>query len=428
MDKICSVEINQQLATVMRETEKYGIKIDTKLLNNLSKKLEKELDKIVKEIDVLLGQKINLNSPKQLSEVLYEKLAMQSGTSGIRYGKLHLSTSKESLEKIKHKHPVIEKILRYREIAKLKNTYVDPLPKLVDENDRLHTHYAIDTSTGRLSSNNPNLQNIPVRTKMGQQIHKAFVAEKGYKLIKADYSQIELRVMAHLAQDKAMMKIFREGGDIHAQTAKEMGCTRRMAKVVNFGVLYGMSAYGLADRLKIPVEEAQFFIDKYFMTFAGVKNYINKLIAQAKKTGDVTTMFGLKRQIPELKSANERVYNFGKRIAINTPVQGSAAEIIKIAMIKLAYSFQPLAIRQKNIFNNQKQIADSREQNILRLRLGQARMLLQIHDELVFEAPKDDIQKTVKIIKETMENAVKLSVPVKVKIEVGNNWQEMIEM
>jgi len=355
MKKINSYQIDEQLKPVLREIETNGVKIDTGLLKKLSFKLDYELQELVTEIDKMLGEKINLNSPRQLSEVLYKKFKIKPRESGIKFGKTHYSTSAQALEKIKSRHPAIEKILKYREITKIKNTYVDPLPKLVDKENRLHTHYAVDTATGRLSSKNPNLQNIPARSDLGKEIRKTFIAQEGYKLIKADYSQIELRIMAHLANDKTMIKIFQEGRDIHRQTGEEMGCDRRTAKVVNFGVLYGMSAYGLADTLKIPVEEAQFFIDKYFMTFSGVKKFIDEHIKEAQKTGYVTTMFERKREILELKSNNKYLRNFGIRAAINTPVQGTAAEIIKLAM---------LALNPKSEIRNTKQLPNVKNKSL----------------------------------------------------------------
>ncbi len=394
-----SYEIDKKLEPVLRSIEKNGVKLDVDLLKRMSSKLDKKIAILINEINKEFKEEINLNSPSQLAEVLYKKLQIKPRESGIKYKKRHFSTSAQSLEKIKNKYPIVKKILQYRELVKLKNTYVDPLPKQVDENNRIHTHYAIDTSTGRFSSKNPNLQNIPVRTELGKEIRRAFIAENGKCLIKADYSQIELRIMAHMAHDEAMIKIFKEGHDIHTQTGEEMGCDRRMAKVVNFGVLYGMSAYGLADTLKISVEEAQFFIDKYFITFSNVKKFIDYQIKEATDKGYAKTMFGRKREILELKSPNKYLRSFGARAAVNTPIQGSAAEIIKLAMLKLADK-----CNQENT---------------------DIKMILQVHDELVFEVSKDMVQEAVKIIKNSMEQAAKLDVPLLVEIQIGNNWQDM---
>ncbi len=435
-----SYQIDKQLEPVLRQMEENGVKLDVKLLEKLSLELDLKLRELTSEIHKDIGREFNLNSPSQLSEILYNELKIKPRQSGIKYGKQHFSTSAQSLEKIKHLHPAIERILLYREMAKLRSTYVDPLPKLVDENQRLHTHYAVDTSTGRLSSKNPNLQNIPIKSDYSKKIRQAFIAEKNCKLIKADYSQIELRIIAHLSGDETLIKIFKDGKDVHRQTAEEMGCDRRTAKVVNFGVLYGMSAYGLSDTLKIPVEEAQFFIDKYFLTFKGVKKYIDKIIADAQKNGYVETLFGRKREIKELKSSNKYLRNFGIRVAVNTPVQGTAAEIIKLAM--LALNTKPEIRNSKQLSNDPNsniQNKDLRNSDIEKLEfvssfdIRDSKLILQVHDELVFEVPDEKVQEAIKIIRDKMENVcldpklggVKLKVPIIVDIKVGKNWNDM---
>lgn len=395
-----SYRIDKKLEPILRQMEKTGAMIDIAYLAKLSEKVGLELVELEDTIYERIGHRFNLNSPSQLAEVLYKDLKIKPSSSGVRRGKTHHSTNAESLEKIKCLHPAIEPILKYRELVKLKNTYIDPLPKLVDKNNRLHTHYAIDTISGRLSSKNPNLQNIPIRTTNGQCIRKAFISPDGYKLLKADYSQVELRIAAHLSNDRAMCKIFREGRDIHAEIAKELGCDRRTAKVVNFGILYGMSFYGLGQTLKIPLEEAQIYIDKYFLTYPELKKYCDDTINSALKNGYVETLYGRRRNLPELKSPIDRVRNFGMRAATNTPIQGTAADIIKLAMLTL----------------NEK------------LKTKNAKLILQIHDELVLEVEEDKIQEVAKVVKDAMENVVKLKVPLIVDLEVGKNWKETEEI
>ncbi len=433
---LTSYEIDKKLEPILRQMEKNGVKIDVQLLEKLSLEVSLKLQELTEKIFDDIGHQFNLNSPSQLSEILYKELKIEPRQSGIKYGKQHFSTSAQSLEKIKHLHPSIEKILEYRELAKLKSTYIEPLPKMVDKNQRIHTHYAVDTSTGRLSSKNPNLQNIPTYKKasVDRPIRSAFIAENGCKLIKADYSQIELRIIAHMSHDREMIKTFQKGEDIHRTTAEELGCDRRTAKVVNFGIIYGMSAYGLSATLKIPAEEAQLFIDKYFLTYEGVKKYIDQTSQDALENGYVKTMFGRKREIKELKSPIVRVRNFGIRAAINTPVQGTAADIIKLSMIALNPKFQitnnkqilnPKFQSSKPILNTKYKIQDTAKSS---------KMILQVHDELVFEIPNDQVDEAVKIIRDKMENVacpdpklgeVKLKVPLIVDIEVGNNWDEM---
>lgn len=394
-----SYQIDEKLQPILRKMEKNGIKLDTDFLDNLNQKVSLHLLKIEQEIYAVVNHKFNLNSPKQLADVLYKNLKINPLQSGVKRKRTHHSTSAENLAKIKNLHPVINLILKYRELAKLKNTYLDPLPKMVDSSSRLHTTYAVDTASGRLSSKTPNLQNIPTAVKDNEyfEIRRAFIAEKGCKIIAADYSQIELRIAAHFSGDRNMLEIFRQGKDIHTATAQELGIDRKIAKTVNFSILYGVSAYGLSDTLEIPHEEAQILIDKYFLAFPQLKNYITKIISLATRQGYVQTLFGRKRYIPELHSPIERIRKFGERVAINTPFQGTAADIIKLAM--LAISHKQSAISHK--------------------------LILQVHDELVFEVREEKAQDFAKIFKEEMENVVKLKIPLLVDISAGNNWGEL---
>lgn len=393
-----SYEIDKKLEPILNQMHTSGVKLDVNYLNNFSGEIGLKLLKIESEIYNDIGHEFNLNSPLQLAKVLYEELNIKPRESGIRRKKTHHSTSAESLAKIENQHPSIKKILEYRELVKLKNTYLDPLPKLVDENSRLHTTYAVETSTGRLSSKNPNLQNIPIRTDLGKEIRKAFVAENGYKLLAADYSQIELRIAAHFSGDETMIKTFQGGKDIHRTTAEELGVDRRTAKTVNFGILYGISSYGLSESLKIAQEDAQALIDKYFVTFPKLANYIQKTISEATENGYVETMFGRRRIISELRSPIDRIRKFGERVAVNTPFQGTAAEIIKLAMIEIS---------------NQLKTYPSNH------------LTLQIHDELVFEVSEEKVKEIASLVRDKMESAVTLKVPLIVDLKVGKNWGEM---
>jgi len=411
-----SYQIDRKLEPILDQMHQIGTKIDVDYLNQLSQKLGLKLLKLESEIYNDIGHKFNINSPLQMAKILYEELKIKPRDAGIKRKKTHHSTGASELEKIKHLHPCISHVLEYRELNKLKTTYLDPLPKLADENNRVHTTYAIDTATGRLSSKNPNLQNIPIRTELGKEIRKAFIAEKGCKLLVADYSQIELRIAAHFSEDPTMMGAFAKGHDIHKTTAEELGVDRRTAKTVNFGILYGVSAYGLSESLKISQDEAQMLIDKYFLAYPKLAQYIAQTIKNAEETGCVKTLFGRKREIPELHSPINQVRKFGERVAVNTPFQGTAAEIIKLAMIEidkklLAVSHSPLA---KNSKANSQQL----KANINKL-------IMQVHDELVFEVPEQDVKKTAEIVKDAMENAVKLKVPVIVDIKAGKNWGEL---
>ena len=335
-------DIDRQVAPVLRAMEKVGIKVDTKLLVQLDEKLTAKSSKSESKIFKLAGGEFNISSPLQLSEILFKKLKLP--TKDLRRIKSGISTGASELEKIKDKHKIIPLILEYRELSKLLSTYLEPLPKLVDENSRLHTKYGQDTRTTRLTSSEPNLQNIPIKGEWGQEIRQAFIAEKGNKLISADYSQIELRVVACLAQDEVMLEAFSRGEDIHAKVAAELFRIplskvdhdhRRLAKVVNFGIVYGISPFGLSQTLGIAQESAAEYIFRYFDTHKGIKKYCEDQINFAKKHGYVETLFGFRRALPDINSDNRVVAEGAQRMAINTPVQGTAAEILKLAMIEL---------------------------------------------------------------------------------------------
>ena len=406
-------KIEIPLIPVLAQMELNGVALDTKMLADLSKENQGTIKKITKKIYDLAGEEFNIASPLQLREILFEKLKIP--TEGLKKGKTGLSTAAAELDKMVGLHPIIELISEFRELAKLQNTYIEVLPKLIDRNTgRVHTHYnqAI-TATGRLSSSDPNLQNIPVRTENGRKVKEAFVAEPGNVLVVADYSQIELRIVASLAKDKEMIKIFEQGEDIHCATAaaingvslkdvsKEM---RRAAKEVNFGVLYGMGSYGLSWRTKIPVWQAKEFIDKYFEKFSGVKKYLDRTIKFATESGYCETLFGRRRYFPELQTGSHQLRAAAERAAINHPIQGTAADLMKLAMIEISQQF----------LANSQQFKDD-----------EVKMILQVHDELVFEVKKGLENKVAKLVKETMESVVKLNVPVEVDISVGKRWGEI---
>lgn len=405
LDLFCKVEI--PLAKVLAAMQITGIAIDNQLLADLSKKLDERLKKLISAIYRDAGDEFNINSPKQLSVILFEKLKLPV----IKKTKTGFSTDEEVLRRLSDKHAIVGNILEYRQLMKLKTTYVDTLPELVNPNSgRIHTSFnQTVTETGRLSSSSPNLQNIPIKTDIGRQIRKAFVpGEKDFLLLSADYSQIELRILAHLSKDSALIKAFNEDKDIHTITAslifnkKLDDINQKMrdtAKRINFGITYGMSSFGLAKDLAITQEEAQNFIDAYFLRYPKVKDYMQKQIKLANKEGFVKTLLGRRRYLPQIKSTNVNIRQFAERQAINTPVQGSAADLIKLAMIDI-----------------QKEIEEKK--------MG-SRLLLQVHDELVFEFPKNEQEALIKSVRHIMENVLKLSIPIKVDIKTGKNWLEM---
>lgn len=392
------------LMPVLLEMEKTGVALDTRLLMELSGEFATELERLVDDVHTLSGGPFNLNSTQQLADVLFNRLGLPPG----RKTKLGYSTDTDELERLAPIHELPAKLLRFRHLSKLKSTYIDSLPQLIHPiTRRVHTSFSQTiAATGRLSSTDPNLQNIPIRSEEGGRIRRAFVpGEPGWKLLSADYSQIELRIMAHLSGDEQMIAAFHSGWDIHRATAAWMnGITpddvtssqRRQAKEVNFGVLYGMGEFGLAQRLDIPRARAREFIEQYFQQFPRVREYIDRTIEGARKNEFVETMMGRRRPIPDINSKNFNVRSNAERMAINTPIQGSAADLIKVAMIEVA---QRLKVD----------------------RFG-ARMLLQVHDELLFEAPEDELERLGEMLKQVMSGAFTLSVPLEVGVGWGDNW------
>ncbi|MCF8002246.1 MAG: DNA polymerase I, partial [Halanaerobiales bacterium] len=401
--------IELPLIKILAQMELNGIYADQTFLENLSEEIASKLSNIEEKTYELADEEFNLNSPKQLGEILFDKLELPV----IKKTKTGYSTSIEVLEKLEGKHDIIPLIMDYRKYSKIKSTYVDPLLELIDEKTgRIHTNFnQMVTATGRLSSTEPNLQNIPIRTEEGRKIRKAFIPEKeNWVLLSADYSQIELRVLAHISQDEQLIKAFSEGRDIHTQTASEVfevpkeevtSDLRRHAKVINFGIAYGMSSYGLAKDLDISNKEAEEYINKYFNRFPGVKNYMDNIVNKAKEEGFVRTIFDRMRYIKGINSSNYHRRSFAERAAINTPIQGSAADIMKIAMIEVY--------------------------NALSTKTTKTKMLLQIHDEIVFEVPKEEIAQIAQLVKSKMEQAVDLDVPVIVDLKTGKNLKEQTE-
>lgn len=423
LPKITSEEINEQVRPVLREMEKNGIKLDVGSIGKLSKKLERKAVELESQIYKFAGEKFNIASPTQLADILFDKMKLP--TADLKKTQSGFSTAASELSKIADKNKIVKPILEYREVTKLISTYLKPLPTLVDENSRLHTTYGMETSTGRINSSEPNLQNIPIKGDLGMEIRKAFVPDTGNKLISADYSQIELRVVACLSQDEKMMEAFRSGQDIHARTASEIFGVpikkvtpgeRRLSKVVNFGVLYGMSPYGLSQALSISQEEAAKYIERYFLIHSGIKDYCNAMINAAHEQGYVETLFGFRRHLPNINSGNRYIAEAEERMAINSPVQGTAAEILKLSMIRLSARLKNLRTEEPK--NKKLPTTD------YGLRTGGAKLLLTVHDELVVEAPAKEAEKIAKIVEDTMENAIKLCIPIEVETGIGNNWAE----
>ena len=398
-------EIEMPLLNVLFEMEMVGVKIDIPLMRKLSGELTERMREVEKEIYRIAGVEFNIASPKQLREVLTERLKIPLG----KKKKTGLSTDAEVLESLALQYEIARKILEWRELAKFKGTYIDVLPRLADKDGRVHTSFnQCVTATGRLSSSEPNLQNIPVRGEWAKRLRGAFISDEGYVLISADYSQIELRVLAHISGDPALIEAFQKGEDIHALTASSLFGVpleevteelRRKGKTVNFGIVYGISEFGLAKELGISEKEAKEYIEQYFQRFPKVKEYVNKTIEESQEKGYVKTIFGRKRPLPELLSSNKMVREFGKRAAINAPVQGTAADLIKLAMIRINRRLKMMGLP--------------------------ARLLLQVHDELLIEARKDVKEEAKKILKEEMENVYPLAVPLVVKIGEGNSWEEI---
>ena len=394
--------IEMPLLPILAEMEGEGIKINPKALIEYGKELAAELDKIQAETWKTVGHEFNLSSTKQLQEVLFVERKLNPG----KKTKTGYSTDVAVLEELAREDPVPALILRHRTLSKLKSTYVDTLADMADSESRLHTNFVqTGTATGRLSSREPNLQNIPIRAEEGRRIREAFIAKPGYVLISADYSQIELVVLAHLSQDENLISAFKDEKDVHTRTAALIfgineseikNDQRRMAKIINFGVIYGMSAFRLANELDISRTEAQKFIDAYFKTYSGVRQFIEDTIKKTEQSGYVTTISGRRRYIPTINSHNKTEKSAAERIAVNTPIQGSAADIVKTAMLNLD---KKLASQKSN-----------------------ARLLLQVHDELILECPVEDAEKTAVLVKAEMEQAVTLSIPLRVTVETGNSW------
>lgn len=399
-------DMEMPLVEVLMEMEEEGITIDSKALAEYSKELDSTLFDLDSQIKELAGMEFNTDSPKQMGEVLFEKLKISAKAKKTKTGQY--ATSEDVLEKHKHDHPIVPLILEYRQLRKLKSTYVDALPTYCDQNDgRIHTNFMQTvTATGRLSSNNPNLQNIPIRSEKGREIRRAFVSrDKDHKLMAVDYSQIELRIIAALSEDPNMIQSFRDGLDIHAATAaKVYGVSieavtreqRSAAKAVNFGIIYGQSAFGLAQNLKISRTEAKEIIDSYFEQYGTIKNYMDKVISQAREEGYVETIMKRRRYLPDINSGNAIVRGYAERNAINAPIQGSAADIIKMAMISVH--------------------SEMKKENV------KSKMILQVHDELVFDVHNSEEVLIQDLVRKAMEKAVKLSVPMQVELKLADNW------
>ena len=400
-------KIDRLLAPVLARMERAGVRVDPQALAAMSAEMEKEIGALEKEIHELAGFGFNVNSPQQLAEVLFDKMGLASPRRGRSKAR---STAADVLEELALVHELPRKVLDFRELAKLKSTYVDSLPKLIHpETGRLHTRFSqTGTATGRLSSSSPNLQNIPVRSEIGREIRAAFVAARGSVLLSADYSQIELRILAHCSEDAVLMEAFRRGEDIHSRTAQEVfGVApfaqtsehRRAAKAINFGIVYGVSPFGLAQQLGVDQREAAKFIAAYFERYRGVKQYLDALVAEVRKTGFTRTLFGRTRPIPEINATQPNLRNFAERTAMNTPLQGTAADLIKLAMIEIDAKFAAERLRTK--------------------------MILQVHDELLFEGPRAELERVLAIVKPAMEGVYPLLVPLLVDTKTGPNWRDM---
>ncbi|OPY11253.1 MAG: DNA polymerase I [Syntrophus sp. PtaB.Bin001] len=397
--------VEMPLVAVLAAMEEKGVLLDLNLLKEMSQELEQLLYLSEEKIYSLAGERFNIASPKQLQAILFEKLGLPRG----KKTKGGYSTDVEVLSNLALNHELPAEILSYRSMAKLKSTYIDALPSLVNpQTGRIHTSYnQAVAATGRLSSSNPNLQNIPIRTLEGKRIRQAFVAPPGWVIVSADYSQIELRVLAHLSEDPVLVDAFNAGEDIHSRTAADVFGIfpemineemRRQAKVINFGVLYGMSAFGLSRELGINQKQAQAYIGGYFKKYSRVKVYLDGILEQARKSGYVTTLLNRRRYIPEINSGNPSVRQLAERMAINTPIQGTAADLIKMAMLN---------------------ITDRIKENGMN-----SAMIMQVHDELVFEAPREERDLLIDLVRQEMEGVVELKVPLKVDIAVGRNWDE----
>jgi DNA polymerase-1 len=399
-DLLQTVEL--PLVRVLREMEQAGVKLDTERLRAISARVKEEADALELDIYDMCGGEFTLGSPKQLEEVLFGKL----GLSRKRRGKTGYSTDARVLQAIRHEHPVIEKIERWRELTKLAQTYLDALPLLIAHDGRLHTTFnQTAATTGRLSSNNPNLQNIPIRTPLGREIRACFIAEPGHLLVSADYSQVELRLLAHIAGEDALKEIFKRGEDVHTATAcRVFGVTpdqidpgmRSKSKMINYGIVYGLSAWGMADRLDIPQEEAEEFIQRYMAGFPAVARFIEETITQGTEHGYVSTLFGRRRQVPELRARRWELRKQGERFAVNMVIQGTAADIMKVAMVHCDDALKEAGL--------------------------ESRMVLQIHDELLFEGPAAEAEEVKRLASEQMGGAFAMDPPLAVDVGIGSDW------
>jgi DNA polymerase-1 len=400
-------DIEMPVVPILAQMEIEGAFINTKIFEGISKTITKKIERLEKIIHDLAQVNFNINSPKQLAEVLFEKMKLPS--EAIKKNKTGFSTASKELNKLKKEHKIIIKIEEYRELFKLKTTYVDTLPELIDKNSRIHTSFnQAVTATGRLSSSEPNLQNIPIKTELGQLLRTAFEAPSKWKLVSADYSQIDLRVVAHVSQDKKMIETFHNSTDIHRATAAEINgvspsqvteVMRRRAKALNFGIIYGMSVFGFSESADVSREEAKKFINEYMLRFQGVAQYMREMKEKAKKDGFVETLLGRRRYIPEINSPNFQVSQAAERMAINMPIQGLAADIMKLSMIAA--------------------------QKVVEKFSGQVRMILQVHDELIFEVKENIANTFAREVKQVMEQVYKLRVPLIVDIKIGDNWGEL---
>ncbi len=400
-------QIDLPLAPVLFRMEQAGVRIDLRVLDGLSQRFGLEMERVSEKIFVLAGRRFNINSPKQLGEILFKELGLPAPASRGK-GKA-LSTDVKVLERLAEQHDLPRLVLEFRHLSKLRGTYVDALPSLADKDSRVHTTFqSAAVATGRLSSINPNLQNIPIRTELGREIRAAFISAPGTQLLSADYSQIELRLLAHYSKDPLLLHAYRNNIDIHSLTASEVfGVpidsmdkeTRGRAKAVNFGIVYGISAFGLATQLGIPMGEAKAYIDRYFARYSGVQTFIETLLEETRKTGFVRTLFGRMRPIPDMESRNPNQRGFAERTAVNTPLQGTAADLIKLAMISIDRKLTERGL--------------------------QTRMVLQVHDELLFEVPAREAEEVEKLVREEMEGVVKLDVPLVADMAFGDNWRDL---
>jgi DNA polymerase-1 len=399
-------EIERPLVVVLAEMERHGIRVDPGRLEAFAKELERDLDNLTREIHGLAGEEFTIASPKQLAHILFEKLKLPA----LRRTKTGYSTDADVLTELALAHPLPAKILEHRSLSKLKGTYADTLPGLINpETGRIHTTFnQLVAATGRLSSQDPNLMNIPIRTELGRRIRAAFIPAEGWSFVAADYSQIELRILAHMSGEPAIIESFRRGEDIHTRTASEVfkvapaqvtSLQRTIAKSANYAILYGVSAFGLSQATKIDQKEAQRYISDYFATHPRVRAFIDRILADGREQGFVATLLGRRRYLPDLRSGNPVARNAAERMAMNAPVQGTASDMIKIAMVRLHAALAARGLR--------------------------ARMLLQVHDELLFEAPPDEVQAVEALARDVMESALPLRVPVVVDVKSGKDWAEV---